>query len=257
MPGVFILKRSFAVLVFIAAAALLVHLIADLNRVKALKTDLAEIHHVRYGLLDADQWAARISAIVERRVTEFELTDANRPRIIRAVEQVLDTLLGEIERYLRQRNLGGGGTWVDQLQGVLKQGVQDLLIDFDKLHKKVPQYAEAVVEQLSKPEANRRSRPSSSRSSGRQPIPPSPRSIGRAWRRCSSNMPAPIPRIAPGGSRSASARFGCRSVSNSGSWSVWWRSCFCSVSAVHRLRRRLARMPRAVGWVWIPSSSCS
>ncbi len=153
MPGVFILKRSFAVLVFIAAAALLVHLIADLNRVKALKTDLAEIHHVRYGLLDADQWVARISAIVERRVTEFELTDANRPRIIRAVEQVLDTLLGEIERYLRQRNLGGGGTWVDQLQGVLKQGVQDLLIDFDKLHKKVPQYAEAVVEQLSKPEA--------------------------------------------------------------------------------------------------------
>ncbi len=138
MSRFFMVKRVFAVLLFLAATALLVHLIGDLNRVKAIKTDLAELHHVRYGLLDADQWVSRISAIVEKRVNEFELTQENRPRIKQAVTQVLETMLDEIERYLRQRNLARGGTWMDQLQGVLKQGVQDLLIDFDKLRKKCP-----------------------------------------------------------------------------------------------------------------------
>ncbi|MBK1719662.1 paraquat-inducible protein A [Thiocystis violacea] len=153
MPGLFTLKRLFAVLLLLAASVLLAQLVGELNRVKTLKTDLAEIHHVRYGLLDADQWVGRISAIIEQRVSAFELTDANRPQIVRAVEQVLDTLLVEIERYLRQRNLKGGGTWMDQLQGALQQGLQDVLIDFDKLRKKVPRYAEAVVEQLGTPEA--------------------------------------------------------------------------------------------------------
>ena len=153
MSGFFIVKRLFAIFLFSAAVALLVHLIGDLNRVKTLKTDLAEIESVRYGLLDADQWVSKISAIVERRVSEFELTAENRPRIKKAVEQVLETMLVEIERYLRQRNLSGGGTWMDQLQGVLQQGVQDLLIDFRKLRKKIPQYADAVVEQLGKPAA--------------------------------------------------------------------------------------------------------
>lgn len=153
MSGLFIVQRVLAVSLIAAATALMVHLVSDLNRIKTIKTDLAEINHVRYGLLDADQWVSRISAIIEQRVNEFELTPENRPRIKQAVEQVLETLLNEIERYLRQRNLSSGSTWLDQLQGVLQQGVQDLLIDFDRLRKKVPRYADAVVEQLSKPEA--------------------------------------------------------------------------------------------------------
>lgn len=153
MKGFLILKRSLAVLLFLLAAVLLVQLVGDLDRVKTLKTDRAELHHVRYGLLDADEWVARISAIIEKRVSDFELTDANRPQIVKAVSQVLDSMLAEIEHYLRQRNLKGGGSWIDQLQGVLQQGLQDMLIDFDKLRRKVPEYAEAVVDQLSKPEA--------------------------------------------------------------------------------------------------------
>ena len=147
------MRRGLAVLLFAAATALLVQLIGDLNRAKALEADLAELHHVRFGLLDADQWVERISGIIEKRINGFELTDANRPQIVAAVSRVLDSLLVEIERYLRQRNLKGGGTWVDQLQGVLQQGLQDLLIDFDTLRRKVPQYAQAVVDQLSTPEA--------------------------------------------------------------------------------------------------------
>ncbi len=153
MSGFLIFRRVLALLLLIGTGVLLVQLVGDLNRVKTLKIHLAEMNHVRYGLLDADQWVLRVSAIIEKRVDQFELTESNRPQIVRAVAQVLDTLLVEIERYLRRRNLATGGTWLDQLQGTLQQGLQDLLVDFDRLRAKVPQYAEAVVEQLSRPEA--------------------------------------------------------------------------------------------------------
>ncbi len=156
MSTALIVRRVLALLVFLGALALAVHLIAELNRVKALKSDLGEVNNVRYGLLDADQWVIRLSAVVENRINAFELTAENRPQVKRAVEQVLSTLLVEVERYLRRRNLQAtGGSWVDQLKGVLQQGVQDLLIDFDDLRRKVPQYADLVVEELSKPEAKR------------------------------------------------------------------------------------------------------
>ncbi|NEV63383.1 paraquat-inducible protein A [Thiorhodococcus minor] len=152
MSAVFIARRVVAVAFFVAAAVLTVQLVTDLNRIKVLKTDLAEVHHVRYGLLDADEWVDRISAVIEKRVSELDLTEENRPQVVKAVEQVLDTMLTEIERYLRRRNLRSGGSWMDQLQGALQQGLQDMLIDFRKLRRQVPQYAEIVVDQLSKPE---------------------------------------------------------------------------------------------------------
>jgi hypothetical protein len=155
MSVALIVRRVVALLCFAGALALTVQSIGDLNRVKVLKTDLAEIENVRYGLLDPEQWVARVSVILERRIEAFELTDANRPRIKRAVEQVLNTLLVQLEDNLRRRNLQASGSWMDQLKGVLQQGLQDLVVDFDSLRRKVPQYAEAVLEELSKPEAKR------------------------------------------------------------------------------------------------------
>ncbi len=155
MSGALILRRILAVAIFAGAVLLVAHLIADLNRVKALKSDLGEINNVRYGLLDADQWVGRVSAILERRINEFELTDQNRPQIKQAVEHVLDTLINEVEQYLRRRNQPSGGSWMDQVKGALQQGLQDMLVDFDELRRKVPQYAELVLEELSKPEAKR------------------------------------------------------------------------------------------------------
>lgn len=155
MSAALIARRAFALLCFAAALGLAIHLIGELNRLKGLKTDLAEINNVRYGLLDADQWVSQVSGVLERRIEGFELTEANRPQIKRAVEQALETLLNQVEQYLRRRNQQAGGSWLDQLKGAIQQGLQDLLVDFDSLRRKVPEYADLVVEELSKPEARR------------------------------------------------------------------------------------------------------
>jgi hypothetical protein len=155
MPVALIARRALALLCFAAAAILALQSIGEQNRVKRLKTDLAEIENVRYGLLDPDQWVGRVSAIVERRIEGFELTETNRPQIERAVEQVLGTLLTQVEQYLRQRNLTVGGSWMDRLKGAVQQGLQDLVVDFGELRQRIPDYADLVVEELGKPEAKR------------------------------------------------------------------------------------------------------
>ena len=100
--------------------------------VKRYETDLAEINDVKYGLLDANNWVDQVSAILERRIDEFELTDRNRPVIKRNVERVLDRLLVEIDAYQRRHN-EGSGNWFDRVRGSLRQGVQDLFLDLDDL----------------------------------------------------------------------------------------------------------------------------
>jgi hypothetical protein len=144
-----LVRQILALALLIGAGWLLINLVGDLNRVKVLKTDLAEIHHVRYGLLDADVWVARIGEILEKRVDELDLTQASREQVTAAVTQLLDTLIREIERNLAQRRPDSGGSWLDQLQGALQQGLQDLLLDVARLRDRVPEYADAFVEQLS------------------------------------------------------------------------------------------------------------
>jgi hypothetical protein len=147
------MRRAIALLLFLGALIVAVQVIGALNRVKVLETDLAELNNVRYGLLDADQWVSRVSVALERRINDFELTDANRPQIKQAVEQMLYSLLNQVETYLRRRNQAAGGSWLDQIKGVIQQGLQDMLVDFQALRQKVPDYADLVVEEFSKPEA--------------------------------------------------------------------------------------------------------
>lgn len=141
-----------ALAAFTGAAVLTLVLVLDSARLKALELDLAELRDVRWGLLDADQWVTRIAAILDRRIDAFGVTEENRPVIKRNVERVLDRLIVEIEAIQRRENRAGG-SWVERVQGALRQGVQDFVIDFDALRARVPFYAERVLEELSTPEA--------------------------------------------------------------------------------------------------------
>jgi hypothetical protein len=147
------LARSLLSFVLVAAvASLTVSVIAGAQRVQIYETDRAELNDVRYGLLDADNWVEQISEILARRIDAFELTEDNKPAVKRNIERVLDRLLVEIDAYQRRRVEAAEG-WMERIRGSLRQGVQDLFIDLDDLREKVPLYAEAILAELSRPEA--------------------------------------------------------------------------------------------------------
>ena len=138
----------------IGAAVATNQLIRELRALQQVQWQRAELLDVKYGLFDAELWVDQISSILAERIEQFELTEQNRPRIKRNLEILLDRMLSEIEQVLRRRNTEGDN-WVDRLQGSLRQGVQDWLVDFDRLRARVPLYADALLDELDQPETRR------------------------------------------------------------------------------------------------------
>lgn len=139
-----------APLLLLASVWLLVQLLLDLHQLRALERDQAELRHARHALFDADLWSERIGRLLSERLQSAPLEGEARTALTKAVEQLLNTLLLEVERSLAASNQRAG-TWLDQLQGVLRQELQARLIDFERLRSQVPRYAESVVERLDDP----------------------------------------------------------------------------------------------------------
>lgn len=136
----------------LGALLLTLQLIPALQQLQRLQADRAELHDVKYGLFNAAIWVEHAATIVANRVDDFELTQANRPALKRKLERVLDRLFVEVDQYLRRRNTGGEDL-LSILQGGLRQGVQDWLLDVDELRARVPFYADAIIDELDRPES--------------------------------------------------------------------------------------------------------
>ncbi len=137
--------------VLLLLAALTVQLIMTLFEHKSDRADLAELNNVKYGLLNADVWVDQLTAIMEKKIGEFEMTPDNRAAIKLSLERMLDTLLTEGDRYMRRENQRG--RWWKRTTGKLKQSVQDIFIDMDTVREAVPEYADAILDEMEKPEA--------------------------------------------------------------------------------------------------------
>nr|VFJ52628.1 MAG: Paraquat-inducible protein A [Candidatus Kentron sp. DK] len=122
----------------------IVEINADLG---GLKADYAELHSVRYELMNAEAWAAKLGEVLGRKIDRFEFNDQNRAEIKRAIENILDQLIVETERIVRKRNLSE-----HKLLGIFRQLVTDFLLNFDEVRKKTPELAEVILEEL---ESNR------------------------------------------------------------------------------------------------------
>lgn len=110
-----------------------------------LKTDQIEINHIKYGLFNADEWKVILADIVTKKINEFEVTPDNRKEVLKKTEALLYKLIDEVERVYREKNQRSFG-------GLIKQLFADVFVDMDKIRSGVPEYAEALVDELNKPE---------------------------------------------------------------------------------------------------------
>jgi len=124
------------------------------HRLKEAQTDLAVLDDVQYGLLDADNWVSQISRILHRHIDGFELTAENHDLVKRNVERVLRRLIDEVEKH-KQRRVEDGDSWLDRWGDQLEKLVVDVVLDSSEMHERVPEYADAIMEELAKPEAKR------------------------------------------------------------------------------------------------------
>jgi len=134
----------------VVTAALSWQLVRDLRAHQQLVQDRAELRHVKYGMLNADQWVRQVSVIVEKKIRELELRGEQRESMKRALERILDTLLTEADRYIREQHTSGN--WWDRTTGRLKEGIRNAVMDIETVKAGIPEYAEQILVELENPE---------------------------------------------------------------------------------------------------------
>lgn len=126
------------------------HLLDTGKEAKYLKIDYEELHSLQYGLLNSNVWTAKISTVFNQKIDEFDFTSTSREEIKKYVETVIDTLIVEADKTVRKKNERKRG-FFESLYGDTKQMITDELVDIRNLRTKVPQYTDAVMNELEKP----------------------------------------------------------------------------------------------------------
>jgi hypothetical protein len=143
-PGRAHLKILISTAALIAAMVLTVQYISLARQNQALKTDLAELNHIRYGLLNADEWTDQLSTLLSIKILEFELSPESKEKVIQNLENILYVLIDDVELMMKTKTSG-------RLSG-MKNFFSGFTINLDPFRDSVPSYANQLISELNKPE---------------------------------------------------------------------------------------------------------
>ncbi len=135
-------------LLLVAAANSVWQSIQILSSRRLRREELAEISHVRYGLLNADQWVKRIVPILNTQIDALDLTSGNSASLRPTVVKALNNLLDQVRDTLSPKPAPGAPPpgFAAQAQAMF---VNNILAG---LKPHVPEYADMVLRELGKPE---------------------------------------------------------------------------------------------------------
>lgn len=142
------LRLTFTALLVLAAAILCQQIIANSLANQAIKYDYAELNHAVYGFLSIDVWKTKLTPIVEAEINKLYLPKAKRRVLKRHIEKLLNTLIDRIYQRIEQGQ-------AETLKGKATQVLVKNFVDVKEIKKGVPEYAEAVLKELTKPESQR------------------------------------------------------------------------------------------------------
>ena len=154
------IKKLFAVIsivLLIVMAYLALHLVQSGVEARAYKNDYAELHSVQYGMFNSDIWTRKITTIIDNKIKTFDLNATNREDIEGYIKKILDTLIMEADRLVREHNQGKRG-FFDSIIGSTKQMITDSIIDIKKLRERVPEFTNAVMKEIERPENQARAK---------------------------------------------------------------------------------------------------
>ena len=143
--GKFDLRLAAGAILLLVAAAFTWLTIDGLAKRRLLRYDLAEITHVRYGMLNADQWVDKLVPILNAKIDSLDLTASSQASLLPTVENALNELLDTVKAKMTAPNSQNTG-----LGALLGQG-NSLMVNMmvEMLRPHVPEYSKVVLQQLS------------------------------------------------------------------------------------------------------------
>jgi len=145
-------RLAASVLLLAATVVLTWSTIDCLSLRRRVRTDLAEINHARYELLNANVWVQKITPILEAQIDAIDLKAANKASLRPMVQKALYRLLDDVKAKMSAKPAEGAKPAAG-LGGFLGQG-NPLIVNMivGALRPHVPEYADIVLAELGRPE---------------------------------------------------------------------------------------------------------
>jgi hypothetical protein len=143
----FVLRLAASILLLLPAIWFSWLTIHGLAQRRDLRTDLAELQHVRYGLLSADQWRSIIGPILNAQVDKLDLKGQSK-NLRPMVEHALNSLLDNIGQQMSAPSPANSKTPASPAR------VSPMLVNMivNSLRPHVPEYTNIVLAELAKPQ---------------------------------------------------------------------------------------------------------
>src|SRR5688572_10406362 len=142
-----ILKRTLLILIggILLAVAIWSGLqVHNLSHERAeIKKDYSVLNNITYGLLSVNAWRDHLVTVVTNRIDDFEFTPAQEDTLKQEIAQVLHAVINKAENMVDQKQKTVGGK--------LKKFAFKTFVNEDKIHDRVPEFAETIVKEIKKP----------------------------------------------------------------------------------------------------------
>ncbi len=134
-----------ALIVVIAAAFLGQQIIVHSMANQKDKSDYAELNHVKYGLFSVDEWKRQVTIILVEEINKLSLSRTNKRDLRKHIEVLLNRLIIDVDKKIRQKNEGSIEGWATQV-------FINTFISLEDIKKGIPDYTDAVMKEMTKAE---------------------------------------------------------------------------------------------------------
>lgn len=141
------LKRT--LLIFFAGTLLVIAIWSGMqvsfisNERAQVKKDYGTLNNISYGLLSVNAWRDHLVRVVTNRIDDFEFTRAQEKALTEEVSAVLHAVINKADSMLQKKQKTIGGK--------LKKFVIKSFVNQDKIHDKVPEFSQTIINELKKP----------------------------------------------------------------------------------------------------------
>ncbi|HAF44277.1 MAG TPA: hypothetical protein DCK83_04855 [Gallionellaceae bacterium] len=142
------LTLLFSVLAVLVSVLLCQQIVSNSVANQQNKNDLAELNHVRYGLLSIDEWKRQVTLILAEEINKLYLSSADKKVLRKHLKVLLNTLIDKVDKKIREEN-------ADTASGRFTQTFIDMFVNLDTIKKGIPEYADAVIAEMNKAKTRR------------------------------------------------------------------------------------------------------
>lgn len=139
-----LLQRSVIILFttsLLVVAAFSAYQVYDLSNQRAqIKRDYGLINNISYGLLSVNAWRDHMVRVVTHRIDDFEFTPEQEVALKAEISEVLHAVINKADSMVNAKQ--------KTFKGKVRKAVVNALYNEDKLHKKVPEFAETILKEV-------------------------------------------------------------------------------------------------------------